>query len=144
MANRFKIRRGNNTPSLDDLEDFELGYSIDEKQLYLKVSEEKDGITTKEIVKIPERSAEFKENIVVSNNTKTIQIQNELLKNKVAAIIDIDYTSISDDNYITIFRNLDLVEDSQGVSSNDIIKLRVRGKLPNTSTTIPLKILVIK
>lgn len=144
MANRFKIRRGNNTPSLDDLEDFELGYSIDEKQLYLKVSEEKDGITTKEIVKIPERSAEFKENIVVSNNTKTIQIQNELLKNKVAAIIDIDYTSISDDNYITIFRNLDLVEDSQSVSSNDIIKLRVRGKLPNTSITIPLKILVIK
>lgn len=144
MANRFKIRRGNNTPSLDDLEDFELGYSINEKQLYLKVSEEKDGITTKEIVKIPERSAEFKENIVVSNNTKTIQIQNELLKNKVAAIIDIDYTSISDDNYITIFRNLDLVEDSQSVSSNDIIKLRVRGKLPNTSITIPLKILVIK
>lgn len=144
MANRFKIRRGNNTPSLDDLEDFEFGYSINEKQLYLKVSEEKDGITTKEIVKIPERSAEFKENIVVNNNTKTIQIQNELLKNKVAAIIDIDYTSISDDNYITIFRNLDLVEDSQGVSSNDIIKLRVRGKLPNTSTTIPLKILVIK
>lgn len=144
MANRFKIRRGNNTPSLDDLEDFELGYSINEKQLYLKVSEEKDGITTKEIVKIPERSAEFKENIVVSNNTKTIQIQNELLKNKVAAIIDIDYTSISDDNYITIFRNLDLVEDNQSVSSNDTIKLRVRGKLPNTSTTIPLKILVIK
>ena len=144
MANRFKIRRGNNTPSLDDLEDFELGYSIDEKQLYLKVSEEKDGITTKQIVKIPERSTEFKENIVVNNNTKTIQIQNELLKNKVAAIIDIDYTSISDDNYITIFRNLDLVEDSQSVSSNDIIKLRVRGKLPNTSTTIPLKILVIK
>lgn len=144
MANRFKIRRGNNTPSLDDLEDFELGYSIDEKQLYLKVSEEKDGITTKQIVKIPERSAEFKENIVVNNNTKTIQIQNELLKNKVAAIIDIDYTSISDDNYITIFRNLDLVEDSQSVSSNDIIKLRVRGRLPNTSTTIPLKILVIK
>lgn len=144
MANRFKIRRGNNTPSLDDLEDFELGYSIDKKQLYLKVSEEKDGITTKEIVKIPERSAEFKENIVVSNNTKTIQIQNELLKNKVAAIIDIDYTSISDDNYITIFRNLDLVEDNQSVSSNDIINLRVRGKLPNTSTTIPLKILVIK
>lgn len=144
MANRFKIRRGNNTPSLDDLEDFELGYSINEKQLYLKVSEEKDGITTKEIIKIPERSAEFKENIVVSNNTKTIQIQNELLKNKVAAIIDVDYTSISDDNYITIFRNLDLVEDSQSVSSNDIIKLRVRGKLPNTSTTIPLKILVIK
>lgn len=144
MANRFKIRRGNNTPSLDDLEDFELGYSIDEKQLYLKVSEEKDGITTKQIVKIPERSTEFKENIVVNNNTKTIQIQNELLKNKVAAIIDIDYTSISDDNYITIFRNLDLVEDSQSVSSNDIINLRVRGKLPNTSTTIPLKILVIK
>ena len=144
MANRFKIRRGNNTPSLDDLEDFELGYSIDEKQLYLKVSEEKDGITTKEIIKIPERSAEFKENIVVSNNTKTIQIQNELLKNKVAAIIDIDYTSISDDNYITIFRNLDLVEDTQSVSSNDTIKLRVRGKLPNTSTIIPLKILVIK
>lgn len=144
MANRFKIRRGNNTPSLDDLEDFELGYSIDEKQLYLKVSEEKDGITTKQIVKIPERSTEFKENIVVSSNTKTIQIQNELLKNKVAAIIDIDYTSISDDNYITIFRNLDLVEDSQSVSSNDIINLRVRGKLPNTSTTIPLKILVIK
>lgn len=144
MANRFKIRRGNNTPSLDDLEDFELGYSINEKQLYLKVSEEKDGITTKEIVKIPERSTEFKENIVVSNNTKTIQIQNELLKNKVAAIIDIDYTSISDDNYITIFRNLDLVEDSQSVGSNDTIKLRVRGKLPNTSTTIPLKILVIK
>ena len=144
MANRFKIRRGNNTPSLEDLEDFELGYSINEKQLYLKVSEEKDGITTKQIVKIPERSTEFKENIVVNNNTKTIQIQNELLKNKVAAIIDIDYTSISDDNYITIFRNLDLVEDSQSVSSNDIIKLRVRGKLPNTSTTIPLKILVIK
>lgn len=144
MANRFKIRRGNNAPSLDDLEDFELGYSIDEKQLYLKVSEEKDGITTKQIVKIPERSTEFKENIVVSSNTKTIQIQNELLKNKVAAIIDVDYTSISDDNYITIFRNLDLVEDSQSVSSNDIIKLRVRGKLPNTSTTIPLKILVIK
>ena len=144
MANRFKIRRGNNTPSLDDLEDFELGYSIDEKQLYLKVSEEKDGITTKQIVKIPERSTEFKENIVVNNNTKTIQIQNELLKNKVAAIIDVDYTSISDDNYITIFRNLDLVEDSQSVSSNDIINLRVRGKLPNTSTTIPLKILVIK
>lgn len=144
MANRFKIRRGNNTPSLDDLEDFELGYSINEKQLYLKVSEEKDGITTKQIVKIPERSTEFKENIVVNNNTKTIQIQNELLKNKVAAIIDIDYTSISDDNYVTIFRNLDLVEDSQSVSSNDIINLRVRGKLPNTSTTIPLKILVIK
>lgn len=144
MANRFKIRRGNNTPSLDDLEDFELGYSINEKQLYLKVSEEKDGITTKQIVKIPERSTEFKENIVVSNNTKTIQIQNELLKNKVAAIIDIDYTSISDDNYITIFRNLDLVEDNQSVSSNDTIKLRVRGRLPNTSTTIPLKILVIK
>lgn len=144
MANRFKIRRGNNTPSLDNLEDFELGYSIDEKQLYLKVSEEKDGITTKEIVKIPERNTEFKENIVVNNDTKTIQIQNELLKNKVAAIIDIDYTSISDDNYITIFRNLDLVEDSQSVSNNDIIKLRVRGKLPNTSTIIPLKILVIK
>lgn len=144
MANRFKIRRGNNTPSLDDLEDFELGYSINEKQLYLKVSEEKNGITTKQIVKIPERSAEFKENIVVNNNTKTIQIQNELLKNKIAAIIDIDYTSISNDNYITIFRNLDLVEDSQSVSSNDIINLRVRGKLPNTSTTIPLKILVIK
>ena len=144
MANRFKIRRGNNIPSLDDLEDFELGYSINEKQLYLKVSEEKDGITTKEIVKIPERSAEFKENIVVNNDTKTIQIQNELLKNKVAAIIDIDYTSISDDNYITIFRNLDLVEDTQSVSSNDTIKLRVRGKLPNTSTIIPLKILVIK
>lgn len=144
MANRFKIRRGNNTPSLDDLEDFELGYSIDEKQLYLKVSEEKDGITTKQIVKIPERSTEFKENIVVNNNTKTIQIHNELLKNKVAAIIDIDYASISDDNYITIFRNLDLVEDSQSVSSNDIINLRVRGKLPNTSITIPLKILVIK
>ena len=144
MANRFKIRRGNNTPSLDDLEDFELGYSINEKQLYLKVSEEKDGITIKQIVKIPERSTEFKENIVVSNNTKTIQIQNELLKNKVAAIIDIDYTSISDDNYITIFRNLDLVEDNQSVSSNDTIKLRVRGRLPNTSTTIPLKILVIK
>lgn len=144
MANRFKIRRGNNTPSLDDLEDFELGYSINEKQLYLKVSEEKDGITTKQIVKIPERSTEFKENIVVSNNTKTIQIQNELLKNKVAAIIDIDYTSISDDNYITIFRNLDLVEDNQSISSNDTIKLRVRGRLPNTSTTIPLKILVIK
>ena len=144
MANRFKIRRGNNTPSLDDLEDFELGYSIDEKQLYLKVSEEKDGITTKQIVKIPERSTEFKENIVVNNNTKTIQIQNKLLENKIAAIIDVDYTSISDDNYITIFRNLDLVEDSQNVSSNDTIKLRVRGKLPNTSTTIPLKILVIK
>ena len=144
MANRFKIRRGNNTPSLDDLEDFELGYSIDEKQLYLKVSEEKDGITTKQIVKIPERSTEFKENIVVDNNTKTIQIQNALLKNKVAAIIDVDYTSISDDNYLTIFRNLDLVEDTQSVSSNDTIKLRVRGKLPNTSTTIPLKILVIK
>ena len=144
MANRFKIRRGNNTPSLDDLEDFELGYSINEKQLYLKVSEEKDGITTKQIVKIPERSTELKENIVVNNNTKTIQIQNELLKNKVATIIDIDYASISDDNYITIFRNLDLVEDSQSVSNNDTIKLRVRGKLPNTSTTIPLKILVIK
>lgn len=144
MANRFKIRRGNNTPSLDDLEDFELGYSINEKQLYLKVSEEKDGVTTKQIVKIPERSVEFIYDLKISNTNRSITIEDESLKNKVAAIIDLNYASITNDNIITTFRNLDLVEDSQASLADNQIKLKVRGKLPTTTTKIPIKVLVIK
>ena len=36
MSNRFKIRRGSKTPSSSDLELYELGYAIDENQLYIK------------------------------------------------------------------------------------------------------------
>ena len=144
MANRFKLRRGSNTPSLNDLEDFELGYSIDENQLYLKVSEEKDGVTTKRIVKIPEHNVEFIYDLVVSNTNRSITITKDSLKNKVAAIIDLNYASVTDDNIITTFRNLDLVEDSQAGLADNQIKLKVRGKLPTTTTTIPIKVLVIK
>lgn len=144
MANRFKLRRGSNTPSLNDLEDFELGYSINENQLYLKVSEEKDGVTTKRIVKVPERNVEFIYNLKVSNINRSITITEDLLKNKVAAIIDLNYASITNDNIITTFRNLDLVEDSQADLADNQIKLKVRGKLPTTEITIPIKVLVIK
>lgn len=144
MANRFRLRRGNNTPSLNDLEDFELGYSINENQLYLKVSEEKDGVTTKRIVKVPERNVEFIYNLKVSNINRSITITEDLLKNKVAAIIDLNYVSITNDNIITTFRNLDLVEDSQADLADNQIKLKVRGKLPTTEITIPIKVLVIK
>lgn len=144
MANRFKLRRGSNTPSLNDLEDFELGYSIDENQLYLKVSEEKDGVITKRIVKIPERNVEFIYDLKVSNTNRSITIEDDSLKNKVAAIIDLNYASITNDNIITTFRNLDLVEDSQTGLADNQIKLKVRGKLPTTETTIPIKVLVIK
>lgn len=144
MANRFKLRRGSNTPSLNDLEDFELGYSIDENQLYLKVSEEKDGVTTKRIVKIPERNVEFTYDLEIFNNNRSITIKDDSLKNKVAAIIDLNYASITDDNIITTFRNLDLVEDSQAGLADNQVKLKVRGKLPTATTTIPIKVLVIK
>lgn len=166
MANRIKLRRGADAPLLENLEDFELGYSIKENQLYIKVVEDDgNGNVERIIKKIPEinRNTEFtttltlKSSDVGTNPKQEFFITDSNLINKIAAIIDIDYLSENiNDNYVKIFRNMDLVEDNLtenelpvGGTLNNTIKLKIRGSLPSRSDvgsgiTIPIKVLVIK
>ena len=167
MANRIKLRRGADAPLLENLEDFELGYSIKENQLYIKVVEDDgNGNIEKTIKKIPEidRNTEFTDTLALTssdvgttNPKQYFFITNSNLINKIAAIIDIDYLSANmKDNYVKIFRNMDLVEDilmenelPDGGTLNNTIKLKIRGSLPSrndvgSGITIPIKVLVIK
>lgn len=162
MGNRIKLRRGATAPSPNNLEDYELGYSINENQLYIKVPKEGqvEGII-KNVPDIP-RNIEFTTELIITSadvSSKPKQfffITNDVLKNKVAAIIDVDYLSITNNDYIKFFRNLDLIEAellesdlTTNVTLQNTIKLKINGNLPNANDVasgikIPIKVLVIK
>lgn len=148
IENRIKLRRGFGIPSLEQLEEYELGYSINNNQLYIKVPI--TDTTEYEIKAVPSvsRNIEIKDIITLENSASEIVIENENFIGKVAVIVDIDYINLTNNDLIEVFRKLDLIEIYNEQDDDDTIRLKINGELPQMmigeSIKIPIKMVVIK
>ena len=125
------IKRGENTPNNTQLREYELGFSTTTKKLYIN-----DNGDIRELSSII-----IKTNITLAPRIINIIIPNLKLTNDCSVFIDLDFSDTSLDNdKIKAFRKADLVYSTHTDTS---LTLKINGKKPTRSITIPIQITVV-
>ena len=133
MSSTCLIKRGENIPVNTQLKEYELGFSTTTKKLYIN-----DNGDIRELSSII-----IKTNITLAPQTTRIIIRNLKLTNDCSVFIDLDFSNISlnnDNNKIKAFRKADLVYSTHTATS---LTLKINGKKPTQSITIPIQITVV-
>ena len=131
MSSTCLIKRGENTPNNTQLIEYELGFSTTTKKLYIN-----DNGDIRELSSII-----IKTNITLAPRIINIIIPNLKLTNDCSVFIDLDFsdTSLNNDK-IKAFRKADLVYSTHTDTS---LTLKINGKKPTRSITIPIQITVV-
>ena len=125
------IKRGENTPNNTQLREYELGFSTTTKKLYIN-----DNGDIRELSSII-----IKTNITLAPRIINIIIPNLKLTNDCSVFIDLDFSNTTlNDNRIKAFRKADLVYSTHTDTS---LTLKINGKKPTRSITIPIQITVV-
>ena len=131
MSSTCLIKRGENTPNNTQLREYELGFSTTTKKLYIN-----DNGDIRELSSII-----IKTNITLAPRIINIIIPNLKLTNDCSVFIDLDFSDTSLDNdKIKAFRKADLVYSTHTDTS---LTLKINGKKPARSITIPIQITVV-
>lgn len=131
MSSTCLIKRGENTPNNTQLIEYELGFSTTTKKLYIN-----DNGDIRELSSII-----IKTNITLAPRIINIIIPNLKLTNDCSVFIDLDFSDTSLDNdKIKAFRKADLVYSTHTDTS---LTLKINGKKPTQSITIPIQITVV-
>lgn len=131
MSSTCLIKRGENTPNNTQLREYELGFSTTTKKLYIN-----DNGDIRELSSII-----IKTNITLSSKITDVTILNLKLTNDCSVFIDLDFSVTSlNDVQIKAFRKADLVYSTHTDTS---LTLKINGKKPTRSITIPIQITVV-
>ena len=131
MSSTCLIKRGENTPNNTQLREYELGFSTTTKKLYIN-----DNGDIRELSSII-----IKTNITLAPRNTNITISNLKLTNDCSVFIDLDFSNTTlNDNRIKAFRKADLVYSKH---TNTSLTLKINGKKPTRSITIPIQITVV-
>lgn len=131
MSSTCLIKRGENIPVNTQLREYELGFSTTTKKLYIN-----DNGDIRELSSII-----IKTNITLAPRIINIIIPNLKLTNDCSVFIDLDFSDTSLDNdKIKAFRKADLVYSTHTDTS---LTLKINGKKPTRSITIPIQITVV-
>ena len=131
MSSTCLIKRGENIPVNTQLREYELGFSTTTKKLYIN-----DSGDIRELSSII-----IKTNITLAPRIINIIIPNLKLTNDCSVFIDLDFSDTSLDNdKIKAFRKADLVYSTHTDTS---LTLKINGKKPTRSITIPIQITVV-
>ena len=131
MSSTCLIKRGENTPNNTQLREYELGFSTTTKKLYIN-----DNGDIREL-----SSISLKTTIRLTRTTTDVTILNLKLTNDCSVFIDLDFSDTSLDNdKIKAFRKADLVYSTH---TNTSLTLKINGKKPTRSITIPIQITVV-
>ena len=131
MSSTCLIKRGENTPNNTQLREYELGFSTTTKKLYIN-----DNGDIRELSSII-----IKTNITLAPRIINIIIPNLKLTNDCSVFIDLDFSDTSLDNdKIKAFRKADLVYSTHTDTS---LTLKINGKKPTRTITIPIQITVV-
>lgn len=131
MSSTCLIKRGENIPVNTQLREYELGFSTTTKKLYIN-----DNGDIREL-----SSISLKTSIRLTRTTTDVTILNLKLTNDCSVFIDLDFSDTSLDNdKIKAFRKADLVYSTHTDTS---LTLKINGKKPTRSITIPIQITVV-
>ena len=131
MSSTCLIKRGENIPVNTQLREYELGFSTTTKKLYIN-----DNGDIRELSSII-----IKTNITLAPKIINIIIPNLKLTNDCSVFIDLDFSDTSLDNdKIKAFRKADLAYSTHTDTS---LTLKINGKKPARSITIPIQITVV-
>lgn len=131
MSSTCLIKRGENIPVNTQLREYELGFSTTTKKLYIN-----DSGDIREL-----SSISLKTSIRLTRTTTDVTILNLKLTNDCSVFIDLDFSDTSLDNdKIKAFRKADLVYSTHTDTS---LTLKINGKKPTRSITIPIQITVV-
>lgn len=131
MSSTCLIKRGENTPNNTQLIEYELGFSTTTKKLYIN-----DNGDIREL-----SSISLKTTIRLTRTTTDVTILNLKLTNDCSVFIDLDFSVTSlNDVQIKAFRKADLVYSTHTDTS---LTLKINGKKPTRSITIPIQITVV-
>ena len=131
MSSTCLIKRGENTPNNTQLREYELGFSTTTKKLYIN-----DNGDIREL-----SSISLKTSVSLTSTTTDITIPNLKLTNDCSVFIDLDFSITSlNDVQIKAFRKADLVYSTHTDTS---LTLKINGKKPTRSITIPIQITVV-
>ena len=131
MSSTCLIKRGENTPNNTQLIEYELGFSTTTKKLYIN-----DNGDIREL-----SSISLKTSIRLTRTTTDVTILNLKLTNDCSVFIDLDFSVTSlNDVQIKAFRKADLVYSTHTDTS---LTLKINGKKPTRSITIPIQITVV-
>ena len=131
MSSTYLIKRGENIPANTQLREYELGFSTTTKKLYIN-----DNGDIRELSSII-----IKTNITLSSRITDVTILNLKLTNDCSVFIDLDFSVTSlNDVQIKAFRKADLVYSTHTDTS---LTLKINGKKPTRSITIPIQITVV-
>ena len=131
MSSTCLIKRGENIPVNTQLREYELGFSTTTKKLYIN-----DNGDIREL-----SSISLKTSIRLTSTTTDVTILNLKLTNDCSVFIDLDFSVTSlNDVQIKAFRKADLVYSTHTDTS---LTLKINGKNPTRSITIPIQITVV-
>ena len=131
MSSTCLIKRGENIPDNTQLIKYELGFSTTTKKLYIN-----DNGDIREL-----SSISLKTSVRLAPRITNITILNLKLTNDCSVFIDLDFSDTSLDNdKIKAFRKADLVYSTHTATS---LTLKINGKKPTQSITIPIQITVV-
>ena len=131
MSSTCLIKRGENIPVNTQLREYELGFSTTTKKLYIN-----DSGDIREL-----SSISLKTSIRLTRTTTDVTILNLKLTNDCSVFIDLDFSVTSlNDVQIKAFRKADLVYSTHTDTS---LTLKINGKKPTRSITIPIQITVV-
>ena len=132
MSSTCLIKRGENIPVNTQLREYELGFSTTTKKLYIN-----DSGDIREL-----SSISLKTSIRLTRTTTDVTILNLKLTNDCSVFIDLDFSVTSlNDVQIKAFRKADLVYSTHTDTS---LTLKINGKKPTRSITIPIQITVVR
>ena len=130
MSSTCLIKRGENIPVNTQLREYELGFSTTTKKLYIN-----DNGDIREL-----SSISLKTSIRLTSTTTDVTILNLKLTNDCSVFIDLDFSKSLNDVQIKAFRKADLVYSTHTDTS---LTLKINGKNPTRSITIPIQITVV-
>ena len=131
MSSTCLIKRGENIPVKTQLREYELCFSTTKKKLYI--------IDNGDIRELS--SISLKTTIRLTRTTTDVTILNLKLTNDCSVFIDLDFSVTSlNDVQIKAFRKADLVYSTHTDTS---LTLKINGKKPTRSITIPIQITVV-
>ena len=131
MSSTCLIKRGENTPDNTQLIKYELGFSTTTKKLYIN-----DNGDIREL-----SSISLKTSIRLASTITDVTISNLKLTNDCSVFIDLDFSNTTlNDNRIKAFRKADLVYSEHTDTS---LTLKINGKKPTRTITIPIQITVV-
>ena len=131
MSSTCLIKRGENIPVNTQLREYELGFSTTTKKLYIN-----DNGDIREL-----SSISLKTTIRLTRTTTDVTILNLKLTNDCSVFIDLDFSVTSlNDVQIKAFRKADLVYSEHTDTS---LTLKINGKKPTRTITIPIQITVV-